>query len=224
MGSRTQTVERLTRLDTLRLLGRHIGLDFANTVDPRHGVHPRDYLGDYADLVAWGRHASLLTEGDVRHLSDEAARRPAEATAIFERAIAVRETIYRVFSARARGVAPRGADLDALHSAYVAALTHARIVPTADGCAWTWREDVDALDRMLWPVVRSAVDLLTADEAARVKECPGSDGCSWLFLDTSKNGSRRWCSMEGCGSRVKMRRHYARHRGEAVTARAHREH
>ena len=73
----------------------------------------------------------------------------------------------------ARGVAPQGADLDALHNAYVAALTHARIVPTADGCAWTWRDDADPLDRMLWPVVRSAIDLLTVDEAARVKECPG---------------------------------------------------
>ncbi len=48
--------------------------DFANTVDPRQGVHPHDYLGDYADLVAWGRHAGMLTEGDARHLSDEAVR------------------------------------------------------------------------------------------------------------------------------------------------------
>jgi len=68
------------------------------------------------------------------------------------------------------------------------------------------------LDQMLWPIVRSAVDLLTSREARRVKVCPGLDDCGWLFLDTSKSGRRRWCSMDSCGSRSKMRRYYARTR------------
>ena len=81
-----------------------------------------------------------------------------------------------------------------------------------DQFAWGWT-DVDALDRPLWDVARSAIDVLTQDDLKRVKECPGADDCGWLFYDTSKNASRRWCSMEGCGSRVKMRHQYARKRG-----------
>ncbi len=77
---------------------------------------------------------------------------------------------------------------------------------------WTWDADIRALDRMLWPIVSSAIELLTSHDLRRVKECPGAGDCGWLFFDTSKNGTRHWCSMEGCGSRVKMRRQYARTR------------
>lgn len=208
-------------MDTLRLLGGVVGLDFANTVDPRHSSHPHEYLTSYADLVAWGCHAGVLTEGEAHYLWEDAVRRPAEASDTFARAIALREAIYRVYSAVAHGARPATPDLALLHRMYVAALTHAGLVPTVDGVAWAWGGDAEALDRMLWPVARSAVELLTADDVGRVKECPGSDGCSWLFLDMSKNGSRRWCSMEGCGSRVKMRRHYTRHHGKAAMVQAH---
>ncbi|MGH7124521.1 MAG: CGNR zinc finger domain-containing protein, partial [Stellaceae bacterium] len=81
------------------------------------------------------------------------------------------------------------------------------------GFTWAW-DDEPALDRMLWPIVRSATQLLTAAELSRVKQCAGR-GCSWLFLDTSKNGSRRWCEMEVCGSRSKARAYYARRKAEA---------
>ena len=66
--------------------------------------------------------------------------------------------------------------------------------------------------RPIWPVALSAAELLMLGDLGRVEECPGSDGCGWLFFDSSKNGRRRWCSMEGCGSRDKMRRLYARKR------------
>src|SRR5207302_22567 len=67
----------------------------------------------------------------------------------------------------------------------------------------------ETLDRMLWPVIRSAADLLVSGEAQRVRRC-ASETCDWLFLDTSRNHSRRWCDMSGCGNRAKARRHYAR--------------
>jgi predicted RNA-binding Zn ribbon-like protein len=199
-------------IETLRLLGGRLCLDFTNTMDPRLGNHPHDFLGDYADLVQWSRHAGLLTQDEAEYLLQEAAHRPAEATTTFERAIALREAMHRVFSAVARGTLPKNTDLDTLKAAFVEAMTLAQLIPTAHGFRWNWAERMNALDQMLGPVVRSAIELLTSEEVKKVKECPGVGDCGWLFLDTSKNGSRQWCSMEGCGSRAKMRRQYARKR------------
>jgi len=212
MDQSDETREAPVAVETLRLLGGRVCLDFANTLDPRHGAPLREYLTSYPDLVAWGQHAGVLTDGEARSLAGGAARRPAEAVMILAQAVALREAIYRTFAAIARGTPPAAPDLALLQEAYANALARARLVSAPPGVAWAWDTEPAALDRVLWPIARSAVELLTAADVGRVKECPGAGDCGWLFLDTSKNGSRRWCSMEGCGSRVKMRRHYARRR------------
>jgi predicted RNA-binding Zn ribbon-like protein len=89
-----------------------------------------------------------------------------------------------------------------------------RLTPTPHGVTWAWMTHAAALDCMLWPVVVSAASLLTSQEAGRVKECVGR-ACAWLFLDTTKNRSRRYCRAEGCGNRARARRHYARTRAAA---------
>jgi predicted RNA-binding Zn ribbon-like protein len=142
----------------------------------------------------------------------EAEDKPSEASAVWERAVTLRETVYRVFSAVAEGEQPEAADLDALTAAHREALTRYRVVPTASGFGWDQVEG-DELEGPLWPVALSATRMLTSGELERVKECPtGEGGCDWLFYDGSKNKSRRWCSMADCGSRAKRRRFYARKR------------
>jgi predicted RNA-binding Zn ribbon-like protein len=201
-----------------RLLGGRLCLDFANTVEDRTTARPNDFLPNYAALAHWGRHVGELTEEQLARLLAEAARRPDEAAGVFAEAMALREAIYRVFAAIAHARAPVRQDVAAIEAAYRKATAHARLVPDGDGFTWEWVDEAGgSLDRVLWPVARSAVELLTSPELARVKQCPGCDDCAWLFLDTSKNGTRRWCSMEGCGSRAKMRRQYARRKG-AVAA------
>ncbi|MDQ6661424.1 MAG: ABATE domain-containing protein [Chloroflexota bacterium] len=208
----SEVVDTSTRLDNLRFLSGRLCLDFANTVDPRVGQDSHDFLSNYFALVKWSQRISVLTEDEAAGLIQDAKHHPTEATTTFERAINLRETMYRVFSAVARRAIPRSADLDTLKRAFAAAMTHARIMPTDDSFEWDWNKNENALDMMLWPLARSAVELLISSEVKRVKECPGVGDCGWLFLDTSKNGSRQWCSMEGCGSRAKMRRQYARKR------------
>ncbi len=78
-------------------------------------------------------------------------------------------------------------------------------MPTSAGYAWTWADDPNALDRMLWPLVRSAAELLVTGDLSRVRVC-GGERCGWLFVDTSKNRSRRWCDMQDCGNVAKVRR------------------
>jgi predicted RNA-binding Zn ribbon-like protein len=176
----------------------------------------REYLSSYAELVAWSHHVEILTAEEAAVLRDNAARRPDRAEATLSRAVALRETIYRVFSAIAQDQEPDRADLTTLNSVVRESLSRMEISRVGPGFAWTWVVDEEELDRMLWPIVRSAADLLTSRDLGRVRKC-ARDGCDWLFVDLSKNQSRRWCSMDMCGSRVKSRRYYRRRKREKRT-------
>ena len=197
------------RASTLTLLGGRHSLDFANTADWHASDHPIETLTSYSELVAWSVHAGILTGHQSRQMLTEAERLPADSNTVLNRAIALREAIYRIFSAITRGHEPEAGDLAVLNAELSRTLAQSRIVLTAEGFTWEWAGGEVALDRMLWPVVRDAADLLTSGDLARVGQC--ADGkCGWLFLDTSRNRSRRWCSMEDCGNRAKARRHYQR--------------
>jgi len=204
-------VKTETQAANLALLGGELSLDFANTVDWHDSEHPHEWLTNYSDLVAWSRHAGILTDGQAAHLLRQAALRPRDAATVLERAIALREAIFRIFSAVATGLLPTTDDIATLNTALSEALSRLRIVPEGGTFSWEWAGREDALDQMLWPVARSAADLLTSSELNRVRKCEG-DPCGWLFIDTSRNHSRRWCDMKSCGNRAKARRHYERRR------------
>jgi predicted RNA-binding Zn ribbon-like protein len=198
----------------LRLEEGWLCLDFANTLEWRASDQPTERLNDYPDLVSWAQDKGILSDGEVQHLVRKAEVHPAQASAVMNQAITLRETIYRIFSAIAAGRSPEIADMDFFNAALPQGMAHLRITQTPAGFVWDWDGGEDTLDQMLWPVVRSAVDLLTSKELERVGECADKEGCGWLFLDTSRNHSRRWCSMELCGNRAKFRRYYQRQRGE----------
>jgi predicted RNA-binding Zn ribbon-like protein len=200
-----------TNADTLKLLGGRLSLDFVNTADWHASDHPVEFLTSYSDLVAWSQHVGILTDHQAQRLLKKAARRPEDANAVLERAIALREAIYRIFSAISRERPPQAADLATFNAELSGALAQSRIVSTAQGFTWDLAGAEDTLDQMLWPVVHDAAGLLTSEDLDRVGQC-ADDRCGWLFLDTSRNRSRRWCSMENCGNRAKARRHYKRKR------------
>jgi predicted RNA-binding Zn ribbon-like protein len=202
---------------TIELIGGALCLDFTNTVSTRKEGLSREYLTSYRELVEWSRHARSLGDEEVKFLLQEATHHPDRAAVALEWAIVLRETLYRVFSAIVDNRQPQGADLATMNRALHEALSRLEVVPAADRFAWAWVADEGELDHLLWPIVRSAAQLLTSDELARVCEC-ARDGCDWLFVDTSKNHSRRWCSMAMCGSRVKSRRYYRRKKEEKLQA------
>jgi predicted RNA-binding Zn ribbon-like protein len=193
-----------------RLLGDRLCLDFANSIEDPATDHAHDFLRSYPDLVAWGQHAGVLTAAQSGPLLRAASQRPDDAAATLARALDLREAIDQLFHAIARGESPVSTDLETVQQSYIDALSHAALEENEEQFTWTWSDRPDALDAILWPVARSAVELLTQGDLRRVKECPLPEGCSWLFYDQSKNASRRWCSMEGCGTLVKMRRYHAR--------------
>src|SRR5437773_1881421 len=91
---------------------------------------------------------------------------------------------------------------------YARAAPFARLSATDDGFAWTLDSSAAELDAVLRPLVESAVSLLTSERLARLRRC-GNSTCYWLFLDETKNCSRRWCEMASCGNLMKVRRHRA---------------
>ena len=186
-------------------------LNFTNTLDWRFTDHAKERMNDYSDLIRWGRAAGALPQGCAERLLQIAGQQPEKAAATYKAAIKLRETIYRLFaniSEQEGQVNP--ADIEFLNRSLSNSLSHMRIIPAPHGFTWDWAESPESLDRVLWPVTRSAGDLLASDTLHRIGQCADDRGCRYLFLDTSRNGSRRWCSMEACGNRAKARRHYSR--------------
>jgi predicted RNA-binding Zn ribbon-like protein len=186
--------------------GNHLCLDFSNTLNDR-ASKPRESLNSYSDLVLWSQEAHILTENEARHLYEEAAQHQAEAAAVLRQAIDLREAFYRIFDAIASGSSAEEADLAILNAALSHSMAQACIIQEENGFTWDWVDKDKALNGMLWPLVRLAADLLTSEERHSVRVCASND-CGWLFLDTSKNHSRRWCDMKSCGNRAKVRKHY----------------
>ena len=195
-----------------QFVGGDLCLDFTNTMGGKRGVAPREYLNSYADFVSWCRQAGLLDSSKAQALARSAARRSQDSAAALRRAIALRETIYRIFVALASDQSPQSADLDQLNCELGGHLGRLRVGPAGKGFHWTWAEADHALDQPLGPIARSAAELLTCPPLlGRVRQC-GGETCGWLFLDTSKNHSRRWCVMSDCGNVAKVRRFRLRNR------------
>ncbi|HEV3001667.1 MAG TPA: CGNR zinc finger domain-containing protein [Solirubrobacteraceae bacterium] len=201
-------------LDTLPRLGGALALDFVNTIDPRYGSDRVDYLPDYEALAAWAAWAKAIAEEDRAGLLAQAERAAPQAAAVHRRALRLRDHLYALLRP-ARDASAVDGHARAFSVELRRAHAHAQLAVAGDAYAVVL-EPAAALDRMLWPVVRSASDLMTSPALARVRECDGTN-CGWLFLDTSKAGRRRWCSMEVCGNRAKARRYRAsgRRRGAA---------
>jgi predicted RNA-binding Zn ribbon-like protein len=197
-----------TEFNGFSFIGGWLCLDFANTADGDIRTEWTERLESYAHLVAWGQQAGALNDSTAARLQEHAASHPAEAEAVLNKARQIRLTIYRIFSAAAAEQTPAAADMDAFNAALADTMAPMRIVAQSDDYVWDW-SDSDALERALWPVVWSAAELLLSKQHHQVRECGGRD-CSWLFLDTSRNHSRRWCSMDSCGNREKARVHYRR--------------
>ncbi|SRR5712692_9617508 len=190
---------------TFDLSGGRLCLDFANTVSNRGSQAPVDHLQSYDDLLAFMEQARALPPAAVRELSRAAASHAKAARQALDAAIGLREHLYDLFASLAAGRTPRAADLEALNARVPSAFARARLSNGRKG--FTLTSEADAADPAapLVPVVRSAVDLLTSPDLDRVRTCAAGT-CAWLFVDTTRNRTRRWCDMKVCGNRAKVRR------------------
>jgi predicted RNA-binding Zn ribbon-like protein len=186
-----------------------LALDFANTVGGTHVSPTHDHLRSYGDIARFAVLAGGLPSSAAKGLAERAERDPTRAEAVYELGIALRESIWAVFSALASGESPRDADLALIGDAAASGAARSRLVYDKDGVGWSLPSDSEELERPLWDIARSAAELLTSGEHDRVKQC-ASTTCEWVFLDRSRNRSRRWCDMSDCGNRAKARRFHAK--------------
>jgi len=183
-------------------------LDFADTVDWRTSNHSKDTLESYSDLLEWSVRKGVLDQKQAEALAKSRAREEQ----VLKDARRLREAIYRMFSAIAHERRADSADLGILNEFLARGLARAKIGEAGETYGWEWRDEASS-DMMLFPVANSAAVLLTSEDLGRVRECANEEeGCGSLFLDCSKSQSRRWCSMESCGNRMKFKTYYDKHR------------
>ena len=197
-----------------KLAGGQPVLDFLNTMGGHRLTEPREDLVTPEDLVSWGLQSGWLNQERAHPMLVEIQLRPAEARAALGRVRAFREALFRVFLAASEDAQPAPEPLELFEREVRRAWSERRLVRTPQGYRWVSPES-SRLDAFIPDLALAASELLTGPERGRVRICEATamDGCGWMFLDTSKNGTRRWCEMATCGNRYKARRHYARVRG-----------
>ena len=201
--------DSIRTLETLELVGGALCLDFVNTVNSR--LNPEhDYLPAYPDLVGWANKVGILSPAQTNQLQKRAKQDAEDAEHALQQARKLRELLYRLFLSTTKGSEPYKKDMENFIPLYGESISRSQLIKTGTHFTTTWKMN-ETLEAMLWPIIYSAGGLLQSDDLAHMKECPG---CGWLFLDTSKNQSRRWCSMNTCGARDKMRRYHKRQRAK----------
>jgi len=196
--------------ETFRCPGGALCLDFCNSGQGLKGSR-EEWIPTFADLIEWLEAAGALSKSQAGKLLAAGAGSPQAAQQLFARAIEFREALARVLLARTESRAAASEDLRVIDAQYARTAPFARLASTPEGFAWSLDAAGSALDAALRPIVESAVGLLTSSKLARVRRC-GNSTCYWLFLDETKNCSRRWCEMASCGNLMKVRRHRAKHR------------
>ncbi|MCT1902874.1 ABATE domain-containing protein [Oceanobacillus sojae] len=189
------------------LIGERLCLDFANTVSWHNSDNPKEWLINYEKIVEWSRYADILSSPQQKSLLEKAKHHPDQAAKVLEEAIELREAIFRLFRSIAAGLEPDSFDRAILNKYLTRAYSLAEIIPKESTYTLSFQKGEHELDYMLWPIMQSAIDLLLSEKLDRVKQCEG-EPCGWLFFDSSRNKSRRWCSMADCGNREKARRYY----------------
>lgn len=199
--------------DLPELLGGRLCLDFVNTIHHRYRTGSRDYLEDYESWLRWSVHSGALPPVEAGKLSALARSEPRLGERAFDRVLAFRGTAYGIVRTHIAAGEADEALVRQLNELLILGAPLRHILPDQKGhWRWSWRDGALDLDQPLYSVARSLADLLATAPRERVKECPAPDGCGWLFLDETRNGSRRWCSMDHCGTTSKVRRYLGRKR------------
>lgn len=198
-----------------KLVGGHAALDLVNTESWRGGPWSIDRLADYGALLSWARAAGLIGAPHAAGLERLARRAPEKAAAVLAEVRELRAALGRLLEVHATGGRPPLAALERLN-AVLARRPRQIALELAEPAGFAWRDSSTgpALEDVLWPIAAAAADLLTDPRLDRVKTCAGEE-CGWMFIDASRTGRRRWCSMEDCGNRAKATRHYSRRRRAA---------
>jgi len=187
----------------LRLDGGNLSLNFVNTVEYRNEEYAVDFLHHYLDLITWAQFADGVGDSQKDMLLGLSQEKGKEAKQIFTEAIQLRDAMYEYIIYLINQEKVRPAGMQIINQWISRAFSNLELRLVDRDYVLDWNTDNFGLESVLWPITKSFVDLVTSKNAKRIKQC---SNCGWVFVDNSKNSSRRWCSMEICGNRVKARR------------------
>jgi predicted RNA-binding Zn ribbon-like protein len=190
------------------IVGGDVALDFVNTVTARD-TEPTDWIGSYATLLEWAALTGAFSKKDLSQLTMLARQEPAKAVAALGRTRSLREALCAIFYALIARRSLARDDLAVVDAARLAAAKAAKLVVKSDRLVHVWNVEESGLDLINHMVTVRALAVLEDARLDRLRVCDGHD-CGWVFIDTSKNGRRRWCDMATCGNTAKARRHYQR--------------
>jgi predicted RNA-binding Zn ribbon-like protein len=189
----------------ISLLGGHPALDFVNTVDSRGERWGPDFLNTPSDLVAWARRVDLIDEDERTVLLSNAMKSPSKAQKELIHAKALREALHRIFLTESEESSVGEADLALLNDVVQRAQSQRKLFSVAGRIEWR-HSPAEYLDATTNRIGWVAAELLTSKGERRpIRACQGPN-CGWLFLDLSRNGHRRWCSDQTCGSHARVRK------------------
>lgn len=181
-----------------------LALNFVNTLEGRYDDQPGEMLPAYGEIIAFMEASGVIDERHASRLRKASRAHPKAATASHADAVRLREALFGVFHAIAEERDAPADDLAALNVFLSRTLPHGRVVAgNARDFVWQWESDETDLTGPLWPIAYDALELLLHGPLDRVREC-AADDCGWLFIDTTRNRARRWCSMQSCGNRAKV--------------------
>jgi predicted RNA-binding Zn ribbon-like protein len=184
-------------------------LDFANTVHDSRAEDNEEELHSVADLLKWAKEAGLLSSAASDRLNEHYRHNPREATTALAKAVAVRDLLLSLFAGVANHRSVSSQRLSELNSALAETPGTMQVRNKSGRVETEWTSVGNGLEQVLFAVLTNAAELLASERVRRIREC-ASANCTWLFVDESRNRSRRWCDMAACGNRMKARRHYRR--------------
>jgi predicted RNA-binding Zn ribbon-like protein len=197
-----------------KLLAGHPALELVNTLDLRFSTDVQDLIPTYGDLLRLTAQLQLLSDQQARKLTRSVEAQ--EAKRVLAGTVELREALAAVFYGRIEGGKPPARQLEILEKHFHTAAQHLSLKAGESHLIWSWPSTEQHPEIPLWKLAQAASDLLLSSDAELVKDC-GDPTCRWLFLDVSKNHTRRWCDMKTCGNRMKARRHQARYQGSEAS-------
>lgn len=191
-------------ISKIPFLGGNLSLDFVNTVHNRHEAPLRNLLKNYLDLVTWAHFATAINNSQKERLLQNGRKNQRKANQIYKDSLQLREALYDFIASMINREEVSRVNMQLINQWYSKASSNLELTRLDDCFVLDWNAESLELGSVLWPIIRAFVNLVTSEDRNRIKQC---SNCGYLFVDNSKNNSRRWCSMEICGNRVKARRH-----------------
>ncbi len=193
---------------THKLIAGNLCLDFINTINGHKSKTANEYINSYQDLIIWSRYYGTISNEKSRTLNEKQTKHSKSALTVLKKTIEFRESLFDIFlSVTKRTSIPKN-NLKRIVAIQKEGLAASQLIENNNKFIWTWELN-RSLESLLWPIAYATTKLLTSDSLKKVKLCAGVD-CDWFFLDKSRNQMRRWCSMEDCGNKFKMRQRYLR--------------